>query len=139
MFEKFVGYGELKKDYLAIDFLKIVQECILLNFFTTSETISNLSQYALTKFTNEIEIEKKWMHQIMAASASNNDSNKGAAHFEDADTIDPSNLYEKKLNLVMIPHIMLWRCQMDPPNVLNVILETQLPFFVQACTYLIEC
>ena len=40
---------------------------------------------------------------------------------DDANLIDPTNLYEKKLNLVMIPHIMMWRCQLDPPNVLNII------------------
>jgi len=39
LFQKYISYGEMKKDYLAIDFLKIVQECVLLNFFTTHEEV----------------------------------------------------------------------------------------------------
>jgi hypothetical protein len=35
LFQKYAGYGDLKKDYMVSDFLKILQEYVMLNFFTS--------------------------------------------------------------------------------------------------------
>jgi hypothetical protein len=45
LFQKYAGYGELKKDYMVIDFLKIVQEYLMLNFFSSKDDLTSLIGY----------------------------------------------------------------------------------------------
>ncbi len=45
LFQKYAGYGDLKKDYMVIDFLKIVQEYVMLNFFSSEEDLNSLITY----------------------------------------------------------------------------------------------
>ena len=63
LFQKYSSYADHKKDYLVSDFLKIVQECVMLNFFSTQEELKAIIDYFHTKFMQEIEIEKLWIHQ----------------------------------------------------------------------------
>ena len=39
LFHKYSVYGDTKKDYIVIDFFKIIQEGVLLNFFATQQEI----------------------------------------------------------------------------------------------------
>ena len=61
LFQKYAGYGDLKKDYMVIDFLKIVQEYVMLNFFSSQEDFSSLIAYIYSKFLQEIQIETQWL------------------------------------------------------------------------------
>lgn len=45
IFQKYSGYGETKKDYIVIDFFKIIQEGVLLNFFASHADIQSLMSY----------------------------------------------------------------------------------------------
>lgn len=58
LFQKHSVFGDIKKDYIAIDFFKIAQEYVLLNFFTTKEELESLIDYVGRKFIAEIELEK---------------------------------------------------------------------------------
>jgi hypothetical protein len=40
----------MKKDYLAVEFLKIVQEYVLLDMYTSQEELLSLINYMHTKF-----------------------------------------------------------------------------------------
>jgi hypothetical protein len=42
----------------VIDFMKIVQEYCMLDFFTTKEEISSLIEYIGRKFVSEIDLER---------------------------------------------------------------------------------
>jgi hypothetical protein len=57
LFQKYAGYSDLKKDYMVIDFLKIVQEYAMLNFFSSEEDFKQLICYIYSKFVQEIQIE----------------------------------------------------------------------------------
>lgn len=63
LFQKFSGYGEVKKDYLAIDFFKIVQEYSMLDLFNSKEEVQTLIDYVGKKFIAEIELERQWLLQ----------------------------------------------------------------------------
>lgn len=63
LFQKYTGLGDLKENYNAIDFFKIVQEYVMLNFFTSKEELSSLINYVHSKFLQEIEQEKQWLAQ----------------------------------------------------------------------------
>jgi hypothetical protein len=52
--------------------------------------------------------------------------------------MDTQNFYEKKMNIVMIPHLLLWRCLDASPDVIEFVLFSIKPFIQMACTYLIE-
>lgn len=39
LFQKYSGYADLKKDYMVIDFLKIVQEYVMLDLFSSKEDL----------------------------------------------------------------------------------------------------
>lgn len=45
LFHKFTYYADLKKDYMVIDFLKILQEYVLLEMFSTQEEVLGLVNY----------------------------------------------------------------------------------------------
>lgn len=58
LFQKYSFYGDIKhKNYMVVDFMKIVQEYVLLNLFTSQEEILSLISYMHQKFVNEIQIE----------------------------------------------------------------------------------
>lgn len=48
---------------MAIDFLKIIQEYVLLGFFSTPEEIQSVVDYMSQRFLVEIELEKQWIIQ----------------------------------------------------------------------------
>jgi hypothetical protein len=58
LFQKYSHLGDNKKEYLAIDFLKIIQEYILLGFFSSPEEILQVVDYISQRFLQEIEVEK---------------------------------------------------------------------------------
>lgn len=62
LFQKYSYLADLKKDFLAVEFLKIVQEYVLLDMYTSEEELLALINYMHTKFLQEVELEK----QIMA-------------------------------------------------------------------------
>lgn len=45
LFQKYSYYADLKKDYMVIDFLKILQEYVMLDIFTTQEELTSLINY----------------------------------------------------------------------------------------------
>ena len=57
LFQKYAGYGDLKKEYMVIDFLKIVQEYVMLNFFSSQDDFKQLINYIHQKYLIEIKIE----------------------------------------------------------------------------------
>ena len=61
LFHKYSNLGDTKKDYVAIDFLKIIQEYVLLGFFSTPEEILSVVDYMSQRFLQEIELEKQWI------------------------------------------------------------------------------
>jgi hypothetical protein len=50
LFQKYSYYADLKKDYMVIDFLKILQEYVLLDMFSTQEEVTALVAYMHQKF-----------------------------------------------------------------------------------------
>ena len=46
-------------------------------------------------------------------------------------------MFEKKLNLILIPHIFLWKVQTSPPEVIQVILQALKPFVITVCRYFV--
>ncbi len=45
---------------MVIDFLKIVQEYVMLNFFSSQEDLTSLISYIHQKFIQEIQLEAQW-------------------------------------------------------------------------------
>lgn len=58
LFQKYSWYADLKKDYLVIDFLKIVQEYVMLDLFTSQDELVALINFMHQKFIAEIQIEQ---------------------------------------------------------------------------------
>lgn len=54
LFQKYSYYADTKKDYMVVDFLKIVQEYVLLDLFTSQEEILALINYMHQKFVAEV-------------------------------------------------------------------------------------
>lgn len=58
LFQKISLKGDFSKELIAIDFLKIIQEMVLLNLFPTQEEIQSILGYVGRKFLHEINLEK---------------------------------------------------------------------------------
>ena len=61
LFQKYSGYADLKKEYMVIDFLKIVQEYVMLNLFSSKEDLVQLINYMHQKFIIEVQLESQWL------------------------------------------------------------------------------
>jgi hypothetical protein len=57
LFQKYSYYADAKKDYIVVDFLRIVQEYVMLDIFTTQDEIVSLINYMHQKFVGEIQLE----------------------------------------------------------------------------------
>ena len=54
-----VAYATIKRDYIFLEFLKVAQETVLLDMFTTFEEATQLTKFATQKFDYEVEREQK--------------------------------------------------------------------------------
>jgi hypothetical protein len=62
LFMKFcVSYGSVNKEHLFIEFLKVAQECALMNSFDTQTEIMQIIDFALNKFQAEVEFENRML------------------------------------------------------------------------------
>ena len=58
LFMKFcVSYGSVKKEHLFIEFLKVAQECALIDGFNSQQQIVQVLDFAYQKFQLEVENE----------------------------------------------------------------------------------
>jgi len=62
-----ISYGSVNKEHLYIEFLKVAQECALIDAFNTQEEIAQVIEFAFQKYQHEIELENKLLQQNSAA------------------------------------------------------------------------
>lgn len=81
---------------MVVDFLKIVQEYVMLGVFSTQEDLLSLVAYMHQKFVNEVQLEAHW-------------AQKQDGYAGDVDQEEPleGSIYEKKLNLLAVGHLVL--------------------------------
>lgn len=64
LFMKFcMSYGSVSKEHLFIEFLKVAQECALIDAFNTNVEIVQVVEFALQKFQIEVDYENKIMQK----------------------------------------------------------------------------
>lgn len=111
LFMKFcVSYGSVNKEFLYIEFLKVAQECALMGAFNTQQEINQINEFAFQKFHEEVNLENNMIKKKQEASNQNNQISsdpEGDGSGYDSD-YSPS-VYEKKLHILHIPHIILWK------------------------------
>ena len=128
-----MAYTTIKRDYIFLEFLKVANEAVLLDMFSTFEEASQLAQFATYKFECEVEAEKKGIEAASGASSSGAES--AGYDTDEGGSVDKA-MYEKKSHILLIPHILLWKVE-STPNV-DATLQQQKSLLIQCCTYLIE-
>jgi len=116
LFMKFcVSYGSVKKEQLFIEFLKVAQECALIDGFNTQQEIVQVLDFAYQKFRLEVEHENQLQKmreenkRQRSLSGSHSEQESGNDDYDDSDFNDDSFMYEKKLNILHIAHIIIWK------------------------------
>ena len=108
---------------MVIEFLKIVQEYVMLNFFSSQDDFKGLISYIHQKYLQEVQVEQLWLAKRALETAG------GAAEEDSGDeTYDSSNIYEKKLNLVTIAHLLVQKAQGDSQEVQGFVLGSLTEF-----------
>ena len=54
-----VANTTIKRDYIYLEFLKVAQEAVLLDMFSTMDETAQLTEFVTNKFESEVELEKK--------------------------------------------------------------------------------
>ena len=132
LFQKYAGYGDIKKDYMVIDFLKIVQEYVMLNFFSSQDDFKGLISYIHSKFLQEVQVEQQWLAKRAV------DVSGSAADEDSGDETLDSNIYEKKLNLVTIAHLLVQKAQGDSQEAQGFVLGSLTEFLQSLCGHFAE-
>ena len=126
LFMKFcVSYGSVKKEHLFIEFLKVAQECALMDGFNQRAEIEQVIDFAQSKFEFELQTE----------SQLDEDSPLFREHL--------SSLHDRKLHLLHIVHILLQRVisekrlqlvefVVEGPEAVKFILGAQKKFIISA-------
>jgi len=86
---------------MVIDFLKIVQEYVMLDLFTSQEELVSLVNYMHQKFIAEIQFEA---HLVAKSQKENGSLDQVDSSSDEA---YESNIYEKKLNILAVAHLIL--------------------------------
>jgi hypothetical protein len=134
LFQKYAGYGDIKKDYMVIDFLKIVQEYVMLNFFSSQDDFKGLISYIHQKYLQEVQVEQQWLAKRALETAGGG----GGAEEDSGDETYDSNIYEKKLNLVTIAHLLVQKAQGDSLEVQGFVLGSLTEFLQTLSGHFVE-
>ena len=163
LFMKFcVSYGSVKKEHLFIEFLKVAQECALIDGFNSQQEIVQVLEFAYQKFQLEVENEnqilkmrdekKEQRVQEMPGGSHQGQQTDGRGNFDDDEDgfgRCDSFMYEKKLNILHIAHIIFWKTINDQSvklqditlvgqDAVRFILDAQKKFILLATTYLTQ-
>ena len=101
----------IKKDYVYIEFLRVAEEAVLLNMFTTQDEMQQLIQFATFKFISDLEAEKQAVIQSGKETKKTyqSDSNDDSDEWSSQDV----SLFEKKTYLIQIAHTLFWQVQVN--------------------------
>jgi len=156
LFMKFcVSYGSVKKEQLFIEFLKVAQECALIDGFNTQQEIVQVLDFAYQKFRLEVEHENQLQkmredkRRQRSLSGSHSEQESGNDDYDDSDFNDDSFMYEKKLNILHIAHIIIWKAINEKGvtlqditlmghDAVRFILDAQKKFILLATAYLTQ-
>mmetsp|Transcript_17 Transcript_17/g.29 ORF Transcript_17/g.29 Transcript_17/m.29 type:complete len:305 (-) Transcript_17:888-1802(-) len=159
LFMKFcVSYGSVKKEHLFIEFLKVAQECALMGCFDTQLEVQQIIEFAFQKFQAEIDFENKLMAQRQHQKSQKGNylscSDSSSGDNDDSDFCEGSSFFEKKLHILHIPHIILWKtvnqslgsgtsseqcmAQIQQDSVIDFILLNQKKFILQVTQYMVS-
>lgn len=104
----------IKKDYVYIEFLRVAEEAVLLNMFTTQDEMQQLIQFATFKFISDLEAEKLAViaNPSETKKTYQSDSNEDSDEWCSQDV----SLFEKKTYLIQIAHTLFWQVQVSPEH-----------------------
>jgi hypothetical protein len=81
----------------------------LIGIFDSEVEIQQIIEFAFVKFRHEVDQEKKAVQQKKSGVNSVSGSESSSGENEDSDYSDGSSMFEKKLHILHIPHIILWK------------------------------